>query len=315
MTSLRTVAAMIRRHGGVVVWPEFLGADGAADMRLGPLVVTDLLVNSAGLVFQHVDGGRVHWQSGRHVVRDGDALVVLGDLRHSRLVIEPPRSEEHRRRVDASRQPKRRPAAPMLREILDDLQANRRPAGRRAPPSRECWASWHARLNGAGLLDSCGAAVLRGRRLVYASLDGGAVRDLRADFAEAHARRPAADLFGCLIECGNGQTNEWSRPFVLAAPSIEVAAARVVTRLRFRDDLAGHLRELWLAAVPDGMQDAVTEAEAIIEGRSLDARASEYLARLRAAARARTGRHPAGSRSTRRSRARSRSRGGGENAS
>lgn len=150
---------------------------------------------------------------------------------------------------------------------------------------------------------------------MYASTDAGAIRDLRADFAAVQGKQPAADLFEYLVESGNGQSNEWSRPFVLAAPSIEVAAARVVTRLRFRDDLAGHLRELWLAAHLGAAQDAVTEAEAIIEGRGLDSSARGYLARLRAvAARKRSGSAPACRRGTRGRRTTSRSRGGGENA-
>lgn len=314
MTSLREVAAMVRRHGTVIVSPEFLGADGAATLGLGPQLVADLMVNTVGLAYQQIGDEKVRWQAGHHVVRDGEALVVLGDLRFSRLVIEPLRVGEQRVRADASRRPGG--DRKLLREMLDDLAAGRRVIRRRARSPRAFQASWHARLNGAGVLDTCGAAVLGGRRLVYASLEGGAMRDLRADFAERHRRRPTADLFAELIGTGNGQTNEWSRPFTLAAPSVEVAAARVVTRLRFRDDLAGHLRELWLAGAPDAAEDCASEAEAIVDGRPLDARAATYLDRLRAAAiRTRAGIHRAASRSTRGGASRGRPRGGGARAS
>lgn len=306
---------MARRHGGVVVRPEFRGEDGAATMRIGPLVATDVHVNAAGIVYRAVGGGRTHWQAGREVVRDGAALVVLGDLGYTRLRIEPPRSAEHMRMVESDR-PARREPDPEMKEVLDGLRSSRRAKGRGRALSREFAASWNARLNGAGVLETCGAAVVGGGRLVYANLDGGAMRDLRFDLAEGHRRRPAADLFAWLVESGNGQTSEWSKSFALVAPSIKVAAARVVTRLRFRDDLAGHLRELWLAAHLGSARDALAEAEAIIEGRALDSPARDCLGRLRAmAAPKRSGRAAACRRSTLGRRATGRSRGGGENAS
>jgi hypothetical protein len=300
---------MLRRYGGLLVTPEFLGDDGAVTMRLGPHLVADIFVNGHGLVYGQVGGSRARWQEGRRVLRDGDALVVLGNLRYSRLVIEPVRSPEHREAIERWRQARPSRIEDSLREELAVLRGGRQ----RRRPSRaaEFAASWHARLGPSGALETRGAAVLGSGRLVYVSDDPALTTQVHVDLEGAVRRRSARSVFGWLVGSGNGVTNEWSLPFTLRAPTIEVATARLLTRLRLRDDLAGNLRELWLSMWPDTAEDVLREAETITAGRDLDDAAKDYLGRVRAAAvQTRSGSGPACRRGARRRRARGSPRGG-----
>ncbi|WP_242360059.1 hypothetical protein [Anaeromyxobacter sp. SG17] len=327
------IARVARERGGLLVTPEFLGADGAAVECIGPFVAAEVAASRRVFGFVAASGGRPHveevarvsqerrvWSpreaknlvSGRgqgqafRLSGDRDSHERLGDVeegrstlhvwrsarrwvlhpphRQTRLTVEEPPTGAVPGLARATRE-QRRGAVLALQEALRDLHVETQGRARSPTPSQEFRASWNARSSSDGKLETVGALVLGPGSLVFASPDAEWRHVTTAALRSALGRASPEEVFEYMAQSGNGITNEWSQPFVVRAQSADAALARLMTRLRYRDNVAGHLRELWLACWPDMARDVIDEAEEVTSGRALDPAAAEYLGRIRTAAR------------------------------
>ena len=283
MTLADHVAALKEHDGGFTLRIEFLGADGAALDRGNEVVVADALVRGGAFAYVHAGGGRPHGGLIERVLWEGDDeddVVIIPTHRQHRMTFGIVWTEEHRRVLDQWQATKHEWVEPLLREYLDDLERAPPFPDRASVPPQEFTASWRARLGDDGILHTVGALLLGGHgELKYAS----ARPEPHASKIEAaFGRGPAAEVFEYLVRSGNGITNDWSVPFVVSAPNIEFAAARLMTRLRLAGNPAGHLRELWLSAWPDTAQYVAEEAEVVAKQAGLPSGAERYLALVRA---------------------------------
>jgi hypothetical protein len=278
------IEQLVRNNGGFAVRVEFLGADGAQTDALGEVVVADDLVSERAFAYVAAGGGRPHGQViERELWEDEDdgEIVLLPGHRALRLCIGPVWTHEHHDVLARWRATPHAWVAPQLREFFDGLRFIPEPA-RPVSTRMEFRASFRSEGSGNVDLQTVGAMLLGpAGDLLYTSILHGLADPMRSDLDAACARMPATEVFENLVESGNGITNDWSLPFTVSGPSIEFAAARLMTRLRFEGNPAGHLRELWLSAWPDTVSFAVEEAEQVSLGDPPDDRAAMYLARLR----------------------------------
>ncbi|WP_243336975.1 hypothetical protein [Anaeromyxobacter soli] len=328
------IARAAQERGGLLVTPEFLGADGAAVESIGPFLAVVVAVSRGLFGFVSASGGRPHvegvarvsqerrvWspreaknlvsgqrqgptfrlsgdrephdavrgvEEGRskgHVWRTARRWVLHPAHRQTRLTVEEPPTGALRVLARIPRD-RRRKAVLALHDALHDLHVERRHQARTPNPIREFRASWNARLFQAGKLETVGALVLGPGSLAFTSLDWEWAQLTTAALRSAVERASPEEVFDYMAQSGNGITNEWSQPFLVRAQCADAALARLMTRLRYRDNLAGHLRELWLGCWPDCARDVLDEAQGVTSGRALDPAAAEYLGRIRTATRA-----------------------------
>ncbi len=279
------VRQLIERDGGLTVKVEWLGADGALiDGGAVETIVAEALATERAFAYIGVGGGRPHGQVIRRVLWEGDDeddVVLVSTNRHVRLTIGIAWSGEHNSALERWREIPHDWVKPQLREFFQELQRAPDEPDRAAPQRQEFTTSWRARLGDDGELHTVGALLLTpGGELRYAAVDP----SLDPSDIEAALRRgPPGDVFEYFVESGNGVSNEWSLPFTTSGPTVEFAAARLMTRLRFKGNPSAHLRELWLSGWPDTVDYALEEAEMLAAGADLADDALKYLARLRTA--------------------------------
>jgi hypothetical protein len=283
MTLAEHIAALRQQDGGFTVRIDWLGADGAAFDHGKELVVADALVSARAIAFLHAGEGRPHGVSIERVFWEGDGeddVVIIPTQRHYRLTLGIPWNEQHRRALAAASSADPRWVESELRAYFEGLERSPAEYGATtAAAPRQFQASWRARLGDDGKLRTVGALVLAPGELRYAGVRPGVHEP---EIEAALRNRSPAEVFEYFVESGNGISNEWSVPFVVSAPSIEFAAARLMTRARFEGNPVVHLRELWLSAWPDTVQYAAEEAELLAASTRLPNSAETYLVRIRA---------------------------------
>lgn len=284
MSPTEEIAGWAGANGGVLVRPEFLGADGAALSAGHWTPAGHVLVRPGGLAYLGVGGGRPHGQRYREARRDHGEWILLPDHRHLRLGVAPLRGDGDRQRVTRWRAEAQSWAERDLEKFTAGIMPDEPVSGPAVHEVAEYQASWHAVMDDGGPLATVGALLLGDDgELTYEALDGRGAATTEARLWEARRRVGPRTLFEYLCHSGNGVTVEWSLPFTILAPGIHVAATRLMTRLRFEGRPVEHLRELWLSAWPDTVDGALDEADALASAADapLDEASCHYLDRLR----------------------------------
>lgn len=283
MTLAEHIAGLRQQDGGFTIRIDWLGADGAAVDRGNEIVVADALVSARAIAYLHAGEGRTHGVSIERVLWEGDGeddVVIIPTHRHYRLTVGILWNDQHRRALAAAASADPRWIESELRAYFEGLEASSAEHGApTAAAPRQFQASWRARLGDDGELHTLGALVLAPGELRYADLRPGVHEP---DIEAALSKSSPAEVFEYFVESGNGISNDWSAPFFVSAPSIEYAAARLMTRVRFEGNPVMHLRELWLSAWPETVQYAAEEAELLAASARLPNSAEPYLARIRA---------------------------------
>lgn len=278
------IAGWLARDGGVRVRPEFLGADSAALSGSRWSLAGHILMEPGILAYSEVGGGRPHGQLHREARRDQGEWVLLPDHRHLRLGVAPLRDNDDRERVARWRVEARSWAERELERFMAGLLSDEPAPGPASREVAEYQVSWHAVMDDGGPLTTIGALLLgEDGELTYEALEGRGAATTEAGLRGARTRVGSRTLFDYLCHSGNGVTVEWSLPFTILAPGIHVAAARLMSRLRFEGRPVEHLRELWLSVWPDTVDGVLDEADdlAAAANAPLDETSRHYLARLR----------------------------------
>jgi len=281
----RHIQQLLDEDRGFLLRVEFLGPDGTVSESLGEQLVANALVSEFALSYIPVGGGRPHGQviaAERWDEWAEGEVVLLPGHRSMRLTVGPIWHREH---DEALERWLSEPHPWLPAELGGFHQGLLAPPAARSigsGPPRRFMASWRSELRDERGLSTVGAMVLGpSNELDYSAFDSSG-EGLRQSLALACNRMAPQDVFEELVSKGNGITVDWSIPFEIQGPTCDVVLARLMTRLRFWERPAQHLRELWLSAWPDTVDAALEEAAEVVARGEPDGDGQRFLALLQA---------------------------------